>query len=73
MSVNTASAAAHPNIAFIKYWGNRENELRIPSNSSLSMNLGGLETKTQVTFFGSLESDRLTINDQLRRLREWGV
>jgi diphosphomevalonate decarboxylase len=64
MSVNSASAAAHPNIAFIKYWGNRENELRIPSNSSLSMNLAGLETTTEVTFFGSLESDRLTINDQ---------
>jgi diphosphomevalonate decarboxylase len=64
MSVNSASAAAHPNIAFIKYWGNRDNELRIPANSSLSMNLAGLETKTQVTFSASLQSDRLTINNQ---------
>jgi diphosphomevalonate decarboxylase len=60
----TATAFSHPNIAFIKYWGNRDNELRIPANSSLSMNLAGLETKTQVTFFASLESDCLTINNQ---------
>ena len=41
-----ATALAHPNIAFIKYWGNQDNTLRLPSNASLSMNLGSLYTVT---------------------------
>ncbi len=64
-NLSTASAVAHPNIAFIKYWGNRDNALRLPANSSLSMNLNGLETRTTVTFDPGLKSDELTINDQL--------
>ena len=35
-----ATALAHPNIAFIKYWGNQDDDLRLPASSSLSMNLG---------------------------------
>ena len=42
------AALAHPNIAFIKYWGNRDNDLRLPCNGSLSMNLSGLETRLQM-------------------------
>ena len=57
-----ATAIAHPNIAFIKFWGNRNSELRIPANSSLSMNLAGLVTRTRVTFDPALTSDQLTIN-----------
>lgn len=45
-----ATAVAHPNIAFIKYWGNADPELRIPSNGSISMTLGGLESRTSVAF-----------------------
>jgi diphosphomevalonate decarboxylase len=61
MQTRTATAIAHPNIAFIKYWGNRDQELRIPSNGSISMNLGGLFTRTNVTFDESIESDQLLI------------
>jgi diphosphomevalonate decarboxylase len=60
--ISTASAAAHPNIAFIKYWGNRDHELRIPANGSLSMNLAPLETRTTVSFDTDLKSDQLTLN-----------
>lgn len=63
----TATAVAHPNIAFIKYWGNRDNVLRLPANSSLSMNLNGLITRTTVTFNPGLKNDELKINDQLVR------
>src|SRR5215207_3275321 len=60
--MTTATAQANPNIAFIKYWGNRENALRLPSNSSISMNLDGLYTRTTVSFQPSLPYDELIIN-----------
>jgi diphosphomevalonate decarboxylase len=60
--MRTAAAIAHPNIAFIKYWGNREQHLRLPSNGSISMNLDGLTTRTQVTFDPTLNSDILILN-----------
>lgn len=60
--MSTATAQSHPNIAFIKYWGNRDDRLRIPSNNSISMNLDGLSTQTQVTFDASLVSDELILN-----------
>jgi diphosphomevalonate decarboxylase len=59
---NSAAAIAHPNIAFIKYWGNRDPHLRIPLNSSLSMNLGALTTTTRVTYSPDLEVNRFQLN-----------
>ena len=60
----TATAVAHPNIAFIKYWGNRDDGLRIPSNGSISMNLDGLITKTRVEFDPLLKEDSLILNNK---------
>ncbi len=60
--MTTATALAHPNIAFIKYWGNRDNALRLPSNGSISMNLDRLFTRTTVTF-NSSQRDSLLINE----------
>lgn len=62
MSAYAATAVAHPNIAFIKYWGNRDADLRLPVNGSLSMNLQGLETRTAVSVEPELAADRITIN-----------
>ena len=59
-----ATALAHPNIAFIKYWGNVDNALRLPANPSLSMNLAALHTITNVTFDPALSHDTLYINKQ---------
>ncbi|HKJ26500.1 MAG TPA: diphosphomevalonate decarboxylase [Anaerolineales bacterium] len=59
-----ATALAHPNIAFIKYWGNQNQELRIPQNGSLSMNLSGLEARTTVHFDSDLHADQFTLNDE---------
>jgi diphosphomevalonate decarboxylase len=50
MQTRCATAVSCPNIAFIKYWGNRDDGLRLPANGSISMNLAGLETVTSVTF-----------------------
>ncbi len=60
--MQTVSAIAHPNIAFIKYWGNRYPVLRLPANGSISMNLGGLFTRTQVCFNSGLDRDILVLN-----------
>ena len=60
--MTTATAQAHPNIAFIKYWGNRDNILRIPMNGSISMNLDGLFTRTTISFQHTLPFDELIIN-----------
>ncbi|KAF0108294.1 MAG: diphosphomevalonate decarboxylase [Anaerolineaceae bacterium] len=50
IALRPCSAQAHPNIALIKYWGNRDEALRLPANGSISMNLAGLETRTSVTW-----------------------
>ncbi len=60
----SATAWAHSNIAFIKYWGNRNAKLRLPANSSLSMNLAALHATTRVTWSEALKEDRLLINQQ---------
>ena len=62
MAKGTASAVASPNIALIKYWGNRDHEIRLPSNGSISLTLGGLETRTTVSFDETLPSDHLIID-----------
>ncbi|MEW5871320.1 MAG: diphosphomevalonate decarboxylase [Chloroflexota bacterium] len=63
--MNSAAAIALPNIALIKYWGNRDHNLRIPSNGSISMNLEGLYSRTQVTFTPGLQEDWFNLNGQL--------
>ena len=62
--MRSATAQAHPNIAFIKYWGNHDNPLRLPSNGSISMNLDGLFTRTTVTFSASIRTDSLRIGER---------
>ncbi len=59
-----ATALAHPNIAFIKYWGIKDETHRIPANDSLSMNIGCLSTRTTVEYDNLLSSDRLILNGQ---------
>jgi diphosphomevalonate decarboxylase len=62
MTSRSATAVASPNIAFIKYWGNRDHERRLPANSSLSMTLSGLETRTSVTLMDDYNRDRFLLN-----------
>jgi diphosphomevalonate decarboxylase len=62
-SNRTATAVACANIAYIKYWGNRDEDLRLPVNGSISMNLDGLFTRTTVRFDRQLEQDQFTFNN----------
>ena len=64
MNTPSATAQSHPNIALIKYWGNRDQRLRLPSNGSISFNLEGLFTRTRVTFDTRLAGDVLTLNNK---------
>lgn len=57
-----ATARAHSNIAFIKYWGRKDETLRLPSNGSISMNLSNLYTTTTVEFISSLKEDDILVN-----------
>src|SRR5512142_1770936 len=54
-------AVAHSNIAFIKYWGNRDAGRRIPLNDSLSMNLDHATTTTTGEFDEQLSGDEITL------------
>jgi len=58
----SAAATASPNIALIKYWGNRDEALRLPSNGSISLTLAGLTCRTAVSFEADLPADVLTVN-----------
>lgn len=64
MNTPSATAQSHPNIALIKYWGNRDQRLRLPSNGSISFNLDGLFTRTRVTFDTRLAGDVFTLNNK---------
>lgn len=64
MTINSVTAIAHPNIALIKYWGDRDSDLHIPANSSISINLEGLFTRTSASLSGVSEQDTIIINGQ---------
>ena len=59
-----ATAIAPSNIAFIKYWGKKDEKLRLPENGSISMNLSNLTTTTTVEFDLKYKKDNVTIDDK---------
>ena len=56
-----ATANSCSNIAFIKYWGNRDAAYRIPLNDSISMNLSHATTLTTVEFDLDLNDDQVIV------------
>lgn len=64
VSVYKASAVAHSNLAFVKYWGKANAELNLPLNNSISMNLSSAQTHTTVEFSDALTSDEVFLNDE---------
>ncbi len=64
MTPIATEAIASPNIALIKYWGNRDHELRLPANDSLSMTLGGLETRVRMALDPALDADRMVADSR---------
>lgn len=56
-----ATAIAPSNIAFVKYWGKKDGDLRLPANASISMNLSALLSTTTVEFSSSLTEDEFEL------------
>lgn len=48
--MNSVTARAHTNIALIKYWGKKDQQLFLPYTSSLSLTLDAFYTDTTVSF-----------------------
>ncbi|MBI2596545.1 diphosphomevalonate decarboxylase [Candidatus Daviesbacteria bacterium] len=57
-----ATAIAPSNIAFTKYWGRKDEQLRLPANSSIAMCLSNLLTTTTVEFSPTFKKDQIIIN-----------
>lgn len=57
-----STAVAPSNIAFVKYWGKKDEELRLPENGSISMCLSNLLTTTTVEFSKSIREDTVRID-----------
>ncbi|KAI8641846.1 diphosphomevalonate decarboxylase [Parasitella parasitica] len=62
--MKTVTCTAPVNIAVIKYWGKRDTELILPSNSSLSVTLSQdiLHSKTTISAAKEFSHDRLWLN-----------
>lgn len=56
-----STAKAHANIAFIKYWGRKNEALRLPANDSISMNLSEVFTVTTVEFSENYKKDEVEL------------
>ncbi len=60
-----ASAIANSNIAFLKYWGKKDELLNIPMNPSISMTLDeNISTKTTVEFSEEYKEDEFILNNE---------
>lgn len=69
--MNQVDVVAHPNVALIKYWGKRDEVEKIPASPSLSITLGGLETRTSITESSAdtVVIDKKTTDDQ--KILQW--
>lgn len=58
------TATAPVNIAVIKYWGKRDEQLILPVNSSLSLTLhqDTLRSKTQIVASKQFQQDTMILN-----------
>jgi diphosphomevalonate decarboxylase len=59
-----ATAIANSNIAFVKYWGKKDEHLNLPTNSSIAMTLDeNVSTKTTVEFSDAYKEDEFVLDN----------
>lgn len=59
-----ATAVAPSNIAFVKYWGKKDEVLRLPENGSVSMCLSNMLTTTTVEFAEKYTEDDVEVKGE---------
>lgn len=65
-----ASTKSPANIAFIKYWGKKDDVLRLPENDSISMNIDALYTITTVEFSAEYKKDVFYLKNETINKKE---
>src|SRR5271157_5793221 len=66
-----ATAAANSNIAIIKYWGRRDDALRIPTNDSISFTMDdSLQSVTTVEWMDGPGADSLVLDGRPAKPKE---
>jgi diphosphomevalonate decarboxylase len=65
MTQHTATGEAGANIALTKYWGNTDDDLRIPANDSISLTLDRTRTVTTVSFGPDLNEDQVMVDGRV--------
>lgn len=55
-AAGTSTVVAHPNIALVKYWGKRDEQLNLPATGSLSITLDQLQTRTSISLDPDLKA-----------------
>src|SRR5690606_24664299 len=68
--LEAVTARAHTNIALIKYWGKRNEELILPMNNSISITLDKFYTTTTVQFCSCLNEDIFLLNGNIASKEE---
>lgn len=65
---NAATVVTSPNIALIKYWGKRDDLLKLPMNDSISITLDNdvLCTRTTLVVSDELKCDKFVLNGKIR-------
>lgn len=64
------TARAHTNIALIKYWGKRDEDLFLPTNSSFSITLDRFYTETTVEYLDGLSEDVFSLDGEVVEVKE---
>lgn len=59
-------ARAYTNIALIKYWGKKDQELILPMNNSLSLTLDAFYTETSVHFSSEYTQDSFSLDGDIQ-------
>ncbi|MGM0328438.1 MULTISPECIES: diphosphomevalonate decarboxylase [Enterococcus] len=62
----SGKARAYTNIALIKYWGKKNEELILPMNNSLSLTLDAFYTETEVIFSDTFTDDLFYLDHELQ-------
>ncbi|MDN6639278.1 MAG: diphosphomevalonate decarboxylase [Tetragenococcus sp.] len=64
--MHNGKARAFTNIALIKYWGKKDQQLILPMNSSLSLTLDAFYTETSVSFSKDYTQDLFYLDGELQ-------